>query len=206
MTRISVAPASPGSWLDVEHALTGGGDGASCWCQWFRLTSRDFSASSREDLRAELREEVEHGGQDGRPPGLVARVDGVAAGWCRVGPRTGQPHLARTRIVRSAGTHPLDDAGVWAVTCFVVRREFRGQGVARFLAHEAVGFAHAHAHGATLLEAYPVDVGARRATGARTSSNELYHGDVGIFESAGFTLAGHPTPTRAVMTLDLRTS
>lgn len=201
MTRITVAPDSPGSWPDVEHALTGGGDGASCWCQWFRVTSREFSASSRADLREDLREEVEHGM---RPPGLVAHVGGVAAGWCRVGPRTEQPRLARTRIVRAAGTQPLDDAGVWAVTCLVVRREFRGQGIARVLAHEAVEFARTH--GASHLEAYPVDVGARKAAGSRTSSNELFHGDIGIFESAGFALVAHPTLTRAVMTLDLRDS
>lgn len=90
------------------------------------------------------------------------------------------------------------------MTCFVVRREFRGQGVARLLAQEAVAFARAR--GASRLEAYPVDVEAREARGTRTGSNELYHGDIGIFRSAGFTLTARPTPTRAVMTLDLRDS
>lgn len=201
MTHITVAPASPESWPDVEHALTGGGDGASCWCQWFRMSSREFDASSREDRRSHLREEVELGD---RPPGLLAHVDGEAAGWCRVGPRGDQPRLVRSRIVRVAGGQPLDDSGVWAVTCFVVRREFRGQGVARLLAQEAVAFARAR--GASRLEAYPVDVEAREARGTRTGSNELYHGDIGIFRSAGFTLTARPTPTRAVMTLDLRDS
>ena len=51
--RIEAATAVP--WSDVEHTMTGGGDGASCWCQWFMVTRKEFDACSRDDKRALLR-------------------------------------------------------------------------------------------------------------------------------------------------------
>jgi hypothetical protein len=33
MPAIRVEAASAVPWADVEHSLTGGGDGGSCWCQ-----------------------------------------------------------------------------------------------------------------------------------------------------------------------------
>lgn len=194
MTQITVSPADSHSWPAVERALTGGGDGSSCWCQWFRLTAREFEGSSREERRSALRQEVEEGE---RPPGLLAHVDGKVAGWCRVAPRVEQPRLNRSRIVRQGSSHPSADEGVWAVTCFVVRREFRRHGVARALALAAVDFARDQ--GATGVEAYPVDTTAR----PQMRDNELFHGDIGLFRAAGFVEVTHPSPGRAVMELDL---
>lgn len=195
MGEITVVPATAERWPDVEHALTGGGDGPSCWCQWFLMPGRTFSASSRDTLKDSLHAEITSAP---RAPGLLASVDGTPAGWCRVGPRPEQSRLARSRIVRSAGATPLDDTRVWALTCFVVRREFRRTGVAHRLAVGAVEFARTG--GATLLEAYPVDERVR----THATSNELVHGTVGILASAGFQEVAHPTPGRAVMSVDLR--
>ena len=63
------------------------------------------------------------------PPALIAYVDGEAAGWVRVGPRTAQMRIGRTRDIAANTPEPLDDPDVWAVSCFVVRREHRGQGL-----------------------------------------------------------------------------
>jgi GNAT superfamily N-acetyltransferase len=186
---VVVSPATAVPFADVEHALTGGGDGAACWCQWFLLPRRDFDAAGRRGLRERLRHEL---AEAEVAPALVAHVDGEAAAWVRVTPRTAQPVLARSPIVRRGSAEPADATDVWAITCLVVRREHRGQG----LAHRLVGAAVEHAAdaGARTIEAYPVDTGVRAAT-----SNALYHGSVDLFERAGFAVVARPTPGRAVM-------
>ena len=52
---------------------------------------------------------------------------------------------------------------------------------------------------ARLIEGYPVDADARE----KSSSAELYHGTVSLFESARFTVVSRPTPSRALMRLEL---
>jgi ribosomal protein S18 acetylase RimI-like enzyme len=190
MTRIEPATAVP--WSDVEHAFTGGGDGATCWCQWFMVTRKEFGACSRDELAEMLRRELESADAS---PGLIAYVDDSPAAWVRVGPRPSQPALARSRVVKGSD-EPQDAGDVWAITCFVVRREHRGRGLAKDLTAAAIE--HAAAHGARVVEAYPVDTDQRT-----TSDNELFHGSVRLFGDAGFREVARPTGARAVMSLDV---
>ena len=190
--RITVTPATAAGFDAVEHALTGGGDGASCWCRWLLDTRAAFDASSLEKRRESLRDELASAPV---APALLASIDGEGAGWVRVSPRPAQPGVLRTRIVKTGSEEPGGDPAVWAVTCFVVRREHRGSGVAAALLDAAVR--HAVAHGARVIEGYPVDRGER----PRTTSAELWHGTVGLFARAGFEETARPTPARAVMTL-----
>lgn len=188
--RVEAATAVP--WSDVEHTMTGGGDGASCWCQWFLIPRKEFDAASNDDKRTLLRREFKAAGT---APALIAYVDDVAAAWVRITPRPAQPALARSRIVK-ASDEPIDDADVWAITCFVVRRDHRGQGLAHALTAAAVD--HAAAHGARVVEAYPIDTDRRK-----TSNNELFHGSVQLFRDAGFREVARPTDSRAVMAFDV---
>jgi GNAT superfamily N-acetyltransferase len=116
----------------------------------------------------------------------------------RVGPRTAQPRLARTRNFASTSVEAWDDPDVWAVSCFVVRKEHRGAGLTQHLLGAAVDFARDH--GARVLEAYPIDPQA----GRKRSPNDLYHGVVSVFERAGFREVGRPRPDVAVVSLELR--
>jgi GNAT superfamily N-acetyltransferase len=188
---VRIVPASADAFDLVEHALTGGGDGGSCWCRWLLETRRAFDASTREVRRDALRTELAAAEV---APALLALVDGDGAGWVRVAPRPAQPGVLRTRVVRSGSTEPAGDTGVWAVTCFVVRREHRGSGLAAQLLEAAV--AHALEHGARVIEGYPVDREQRPGAG----SAELWHGTVGLFTRAGFVETARPVPARAVMT------
>lgn len=188
--RIEAATAAP--WSDVEQTMTGGGDGASCSCQWFMIPRREFDACSSDDKRTLLRRELKDADTS---PALIAYVDDSPAAWVRVGPRPSQPALTRSRIVK-ASDEPIDDTDVWAVTCFVIRREHRGQGLAKALTAAAVD--HASAHGARVVEAYPIDTDERK-----TSNNELFHGSVSLFTAAGFREVARPTSARAVMALDV---
>ena len=190
MAHVRIEPATPERFDDAQHALTGGGDGRSCQCQWWTITNAQFNALSADEKQQLLRAEI----AAGPPPALIAYVDDEAAGWVRVGPRTAQPRLARTRNF-AASPEPWDDEAVWAVTCFVVRKEHRGAGLNALLLDAAVDYARRG--GARVIEAYPIDPHA----GSKKSANQLYHGAVSTFAAAGFREIARPRPDVAVMSL-----
>lgn len=192
MVTITTEVATTARWDDVQHALTGGGDGASCQCIWPMLRNKDWHETTTPQRTEMFREEI----AEGPPPGIIAYVDGVAAGWIRIGPRTRQVRLAYTRSIAAATHEPFDDESVWAVTCFVVRREHRGSGLNLELLAAAVEYARDS--GARLVEGYPVDTG-----GTKQHSNELFHGTLSTFLANGFSTKGELKPGRPLVTLDL---
>ncbi len=194
MATITIEPATTDRFDDAQHALTGGGDGASCQCQWWTITNAEWQQTSTDERRELLRDEI----AAGPPPALIAYVDGEAAGWIRVGPRTRQVRLSRTREFVAHTEEPWDDESVWAVSCFVVRREHRREGLNARLLDAAIDFARTH--GARVIEAYPLDPA---GGGAKKSSNQLFRGTVSTFEGAGFREVARPKPDRAIVALDL---
>ncbi len=191
MTDITIVLATPDRFADIEHAMTGGGDGASCWCQWWTLTSTEWKSTNRDERRDLLHGEV----GAAVAPGLIAYVDGEAAGWIRVGPRLSQPRIGRSRNLKKSPT-PQNDQSAWAITCFVVRREFRRQGLNEILLEAAVD--HARDHGARIVEGYPIDL----AT-TDVSANDLFHGALSTFEAAGFAEVARPSAHRPIVSLTL---
>ncbi|WP_224046756.1 GNAT family N-acetyltransferase [Arthrobacter sp. NicSoilB4] len=81
------------------------------------------------------------------------------------------------------------------MSCFVVSPGQRRTGVAPALLEAAVG--HALAHGAEVVEGYPVDPVQRPKAGPA----DLYHGTLGLFLSAGFEVVSEAVPGRAVVRL-----
>ena len=110
------------------------------------------------------------------PPGLVAYRGGEAVGWVSLAPREEFERLEHSTLLAR-----VDERPVWSIVCFVVGRRARGRGVAETMLAAAVDYARDH--GATLLEAYPVDT-----AGGRVPSANAYHGTLGMFERAGFTV------------------
>ena len=193
MAQITIEAAAPDRFADAQHTFDNGGDGRSCQCQWWTITNAEWQTTTRADRERLFRDEVE----SGPPPGLIAYVDGEPAGWVRVGPRTRQPRLARTRNFSAHSPEPWDDESVWAVSCFVVRKEHRGQGLNDRLLAAAIDFARDG--GARVIEAYPLDPG----QGAKKSSNDLFHGVVSTFATAGFREVARPRPDLAIVALEL---
>ncbi|GAA3900635.1 GNAT family N-acetyltransferase [Microbacterium invictum] len=191
MSEIRIREASPSRFADIEHSLTGGGDGASCMCQWWTLTNAEWNDTDADQRRELLRDEVDAG----PPPGLIAYVDGEAAGWVRVAPRTAQGRIPRMRIIKGSN-EPLDDDSVWAVTCFVVRREYRRQGLNAALLTAAVDFARQH--GARVVEGYPFDLAVKKS-----SANSLFHGTLSTFVDAGFSEVARTAPHQPIVALAL---
>ena len=192
MVTVMIEPASADRFVDAQHVFDGGGDGPDCQCQWWMQPNAQWRASNRAEREADFRAQTEAA----VPPGLLAYVDGEAAGWVKVGPRTAQARLPRTRIVTTGSTEPMDDPKVWAITCFSVRKSGRKTGLMHTLIDAAVAFAREH--GARVVEAYPFDTDA-----GRISSNDLYVGALSTFLDAGFELVSRPTPKRAVVALTI---
>lgn len=190
---VEILPATAARFDDAEHALTGGGDGPSCQCQWWTIPAAEFRDTTREQKAEMLRAEM----TTDPLPGLIAYADGDAAGWVRVGPRTDQPRLLRTRVVRAHSPEPLDDPSVWAISCFSVRKEHRRSGLMAGLVDAAVD--HARGHGARVVEAYPFDPAVKKRP-----SNELYRGVLSVFTAAGFEVVARPSEDRAIVSLTLR--
>jgi hypothetical protein len=84
----------------------------ACWCLSYRLSGRENSALTPSERPERLRRFC----VEDPPPGVLAYVDDVPAGWCSVAPR-GSYH----RLVASRTIPKLDDVPVWSITCFVVR-------------------------------------------------------------------------------------
>jgi GNAT superfamily N-acetyltransferase len=89
-----------------------------------------------------------------------------------------------------------DDEDVWSVTCFSVRKGYRGRGITYGLASAAA--AHACARGARAVEAYPMVTEA----GVEITWGELYVGAVQAFLAAGFREVTAPTKRRRVVRID----
>ncbi|WP_309066832.1 GNAT family N-acetyltransferase [Microbacterium sp.] len=192
MATITTEPATIDRWDDVQHSFSGGGDARSCQCIWPVISNKDWNATTVEQRREMLRDEI----RTGPPPGLVAYVDGSPAGWIRIGPRSEQQRILRTRAIVATTAEPLDDSSVWAVTCFVVRRDHRGLGLNAQLLRAAVDYAATS--GARLIEAYPVDT-----SEGQHRSNDLFHGTLSTFLAQGFRQAGRLTGGRVLVRREL---
>jgi GNAT superfamily N-acetyltransferase len=167
MADIAVRPAL--GRFDALAAVLGPSTpgGGACWC----MSQRDGRVAN-EARPGEMRRlcEAEPG------PGVLLFVDDEPAGWCSVAPRESHRRLLRSRTIPA-----VDDRERWSIVCVVVRAGHRRQGYARVLVEGAV--THAAAHGADLVEAYPV-----QSEGRRVRQAAAFTGTVDLFADAGFEL------------------
>jgi GNAT superfamily N-acetyltransferase len=192
---MEIVPATAGTWDSLADlfARRGGGDARFCWCIWWRVRAKDFSASTPAANRERLHDLVEAG----PPPGLLALEEGRAVGWVALAPRPAYERIEHSRVIpRVPGPAP------WSIPCFVVSSDARGRGVATALLAAAV--AHARAAGAAALEAYPIDP----PPGDKVRDTAAYVGTRSMFERAGFHVAVPTTSVsggapRVVVRLDL---
>ena len=176
---LRILPLTPDRIVDLATLFDAGGDPKWCWCAYYRFRGRDWTNSNAGQNRANL----ERLAADDPPPGLVAYVGDEVVGWVSLGPREGYERLAFSRTAA-----PIDDTPVWSIVCFVVGRRHRRQGIAEALLAAAVE--HAREHGATMLEAYPVDTG-----GERIPAANAYKGPLSMYERAGFEVVARRQAT-----------
>ncbi len=191
----SVRPLTPDRWADLETVFGPSGGYCGCWCMYWREPRKDYEGPARREMKARFKRRV----SEGPPPGLIAYAkDGEPVGWAQVTPRIDVPNWNGPRRL-SAPVEPADaeDGKIWALNCFVIRRDWRRKGVSKALLAAAV--AHAKKNGARALDACPVEV----ADDARPAVS-LYHGTAAMFVRAGFAEIARRRDDRPLMRLEFR--
>jgi GNAT superfamily N-acetyltransferase len=170
---VDIHPATADRWPDVvdlfEQVGPRGGipQTNGCWCQFWHLRGQAYWAGHGAGNRLLLEEEIRSGSE----PALLAYLEGVAVGWCRLGPRENYERLEHSpKLAR------VDDEDVWSIVCFYVRPTSKRRGIASRLLDAAI--VHASAQGAPVLEAYPVRQGHMNI--------DAYTGYLPMFLDAGF--------------------
>ena len=169
-------------WPDLVRLFEGRGGPKHCWCMVWREAGPNRGALGNDDRKALLQQRV----VEGTPIGLLAYLEGAPVAWCSVAPR-------ETYRERALGGPPSTSGDVvWSIVCFFAQRRLRGEGVGRALLAAAVRVAVSH--GATAIEAYPVDP---------DSPSYRFMGVTSMFRAAGFAELGRVGTRRHVMRLNL---
>jgi len=188
--KLKVLPLTPERWPDLEALFNAKGCSVArgCWCMYYRRSGSRGAlppgTTHSQANRSALKSLVDAGNS----PGLIGYRGKVPVGWVSLGPREEYAKLERSPVMKA-----VDDQPVWSIICFVVPSEHRGQGVARALLAGAI--AHAKKHGATLLEAYPVD------RPGRSNDDSMWFGAKSMYDIAGFTEVARRKPQRPVVRL-----
>jgi len=188
--KLTVLPLTPERWPDLEAVFLARGCSVArgCWCMYYRRTGERWRQAAdmtrAQANRADLKALVDAG----RPPGLIGYRGKTPVGWVSLGPREDYAKLQRSPVMK-----PVDDQPVWSIICFVVPSEHRGQGVAQALLEAAV--VYARRHGATLIEAYPVD------RPGRSDDDAMWFGAKTMYDRAGFEEVARRKPQRPVVRL-----
>ena len=149
---------------------------------WPRLAT-NYKARTGEANRRSIKRVVDTATA---PPGVLAYIDGAPVGWCAVAPREEYPKLDRSRA-----TSRIDDEPVWSIVCFFIVRPARQRGVSRALLDAALALAERH--GATIVEAYPVE-----------RTRNLFRGVASVYMDAGFKEAARRSANQPVLRYTIR--
>lgn len=190
MNAIHTRPLGCDDWSIVETLFGSRGACGGCWCMWWRVPmgGRIWEAAKGEPNREAFRKLVKAGAASG----VLAFVEGEAAGWCAIGPRAEFPRVDRSKsLVREWS------GGTWSLNCLYVPTRWRGVGVARALVAAAVELARQR--GATEVEAYPQSL----APGEQQAGAFVWTGVPSLYEPLGFRRQGEPGRGRALFLLKL---
>lgn len=182
MSDLTIRPLTIDLWPQFELLFGSNGACGGCWCMWWRLKRSDFQEGAGLDNKTAFKRIV----RKGPPPGLLAFDGNQAVGWCQLTPRSELPTLNRSRMLAAP-----DPVPVWSVSCFFVRRGYRGKGIMSALIESAIHFAKGS--GAPALEAYPWD------TKEKKPNATVYTGLATAFARAGFKVVARRAPHRPVM-------
>ena len=181
-SKVTIHPLTPERWDDFEALFGRNGACAGCWCTWWQLSQAEWLAAKGDGTKKKMHARV----RKGPPPGLLAYAGAEAVGWCAVAPREDYPRLARSKILA-----PVDDAPVWSVTCFFVRRDWRLRGVSVALLHGASRWVASR--GGRIVEGYPTD------TQKQQPAAFVHHGLLRAFQRAKFREVARRSKTRPIV-------
>jgi GNAT superfamily N-acetyltransferase len=182
----TIRPLTPSLWPALAAVFGKGGASNGCWCMYWRI-GPEYHKRPREKNKSAFYGIV----KQGPPPGLLAFDGERPVGWCQLTPRKDLSWLKRKPALV-----PVDEAPVWAVSCFYVRGGYRRRGIMAALITEALKIAKRA--NAPALEAYPVD------TAQPDSTSNVFTGTVSTFRRLGFRTVARHLPSRPIMRHDLR--
>ncbi len=189
---------SMSTWSDLEKLFTkpGIGDAWWCWCTFHHTAS--FSKSdgprSRAEWAAKNRQKKEDLVERDQSHGILVHApNSEVVGWCQYGPSEELPRMDHNRNYRRLGLGTKAQK-LWRITCFVVDKEYRRQGVATAALNGAID--SIRKRGGGVVEAFPV-----RSTDQ--GPGYMCTGRVSTFEKAGFKIVG-PLATGRTATVAMR--
>jgi len=180
---LSIHSLSSDRWADFELLFGSRGACGGCWCMYWKLPLKVFEENQGSGNRSMQKAIVEQGS----PPGVIAYVDGIPAGWCAIEPRENYSRFEKARTLK-----PIDDLPVWSITCFFIKKEYRNLGLSKALLRGAVEYALKS--GANVIEGYPHDLGA-----SKLPDPFVYTGLVSSFKSIGFVEVARRSEKRPIM-------
>jgi GNAT superfamily N-acetyltransferase len=183
--KLMVKPLTKDTWDDFETVMGSNGGARGCWCMHWRLSSEEWMRGKGDGNRAAMRELAGHR----TPPGVVAYLDGEPVAWCGFGDRSDYPRMQRSSVLK-----PVDDEPVISLTCLLVKKGHRGDGLSSALITAVCDYLADTAKTRT-IEAYPVEPAGGRKAGADNAMT----GIASAFLDAGFTEVARPKTDRPVM-------
>src|SRR5881628_3872598 len=131
--NLTTKELSAKTWPDLERLFQkpGIGDAWWCWCTFHHTASfsRDNTPRTRAERAVRNRQEKKELVGRGNSHGILVYADGDPVGWCQYGSREELPRIDSNPSYR--GLAPKGDVKrLWRITCFVVDRKHRRQGVA----------------------------------------------------------------------------
>ena len=180
---LRILPAGPKLWAPMAELFDSVGDARGCYCAYLYRSNADFRANLKTGgnkawMKAQL--------DDGLEPGILAMDGDRVAGWCGISPRRYQSRLARSRVLAA-----VDEEEVWSLTCLLVGKDWRRQGMMRVLVQAALEFAKNR--GAQIIEAYPV------VNQGRGYPGELFTGTYQCYLDCGFEEVLRRSDRRPIM-------
>ena len=167
-----LAPLDATTWpafarlVDKHNGVWGG-----CWCTWFHTMAAE-KTRTYEGNRA-LKE---HLVREGRAHAALVFQGDDAVGWCQYGSPGELPNIYHRKEYLAGMVREPD----YRITCFFVDRDHRREGLASLALAGALDLISQAGGG--LVEAYPQDAPATKASGSL-----LYSCTRGMFERSGFS-------------------
>ncbi len=193
MPEFTWRPANEAATGDVLTVFDAGG-ARRCRCQGLKTEGWIWRDTTQEQRDAALLDQTACG-TDGPTSGLIGYLDGEPVGWVAVEPRENYPRIWNRKQPWMRMDPELE--GVWSVTCFVVRKGFRRQGLMYELAAATVDYGRQA--GARVLEGYPTEP----ADGKTVIWDEASVGLLQVFLDAGYQVVASPTLRRRVVRREL---
>jgi GNAT superfamily N-acetyltransferase len=195
--QLRIVPANQATWPDLEAVFGTADYPFHCQCQRFKVSGWLWRDTSLEERLAMQRASTACGNPEAEhTSGLIAYLGDEPVGWVAVEPRTAYPKLRTSRVPWTGRDEDKNDHGVWAVTCFCVRKGYRGRGITYLLARAAADYAREQ--GATAVEGYAMVT----QPWVEITWGELHVGAVQVFTDAGFAEVSTPTKRRRVLRID----